>query len=96
MEADVGSVQEDPTGVNRNFRLSDDGRWLVIFGSTVAIWDMTQHEPLLSLPWSSSTVTAATWSLDRRRLALGSSAGEVVIWEIDQIRSRLDALGLAW
>lgn len=87
---------QSPTGVNRNFRLSDDGRWLVIFGSTVTIWDMTKHDTLVSLPWSSSTVTSAAWSLDRRRLALGSSAGEVVVWEIDQIRSRLDALGLAW
>ncbi|TXT35014.1 MAG: hypothetical protein FD138_1552, partial [Planctomycetota bacterium] len=87
---------QSPTGVNRNFRLSDDGRWLVIFGSTVTIWDMTKHEPLVSLPWSSSTVTSAAWSPDRRRLALGSSAGEVVIWEMDKIRSRLDSLGLAW
>lgn len=87
---------QSPTGVNRNFSLSNDGRWLVIFGSTVTIWDMTKHEPLVSLPWSSSTVTSAVWSPDRRRLAVGSSVGEVVIWEIDQIRSRLNSLGLAW
>ena len=87
---------QSSTGVNRVFRLSDDGHWLAIFGSTVTIWDMTKQEPLVSLPWSSSTVTAAAWSLDRRRLALGSSSGEVVIWELDEIRSRLDALGLAW
>lgn len=87
---------QSSTGVNRNFRLSDDGHWLVIFGSTVTIWDMTKHKTLVSLPWGTSTVTSAAWSPDRRRLVLGSSAGEVVIWDIDQIRSRLEALGLAW
>ena len=54
------------------------------------------------LAWAESVsgyrahVWSIDWSPDRRQLAVGSSSGSVVLWDITRIREQLDEIGLAW
>lgn len=78
--------------------LSRDGTWLATGGGgqSVAIWDLKRRERLCMLPQERSTVWSIDWSPDRRQLAVGSSSGSVVLWDITRIREQLDEIGLAW
>jgi hypothetical protein len=51
---------------------------------------------LLALPQESSTVWARAWSPNRELLAVSSSDGGPVIWDLRKIRARLGELGLDW
>ncbi len=73
--------------------LSDDGAWLASSGNrSITIWDTESHKPLLVLPEERSTVWSLAWSPNREQLAVGSSDGGPVLWNIGQIRAQLRAL----
>lgn len=78
--------------------LSSDGTWLATGGGgqSVAVWDLKRRERLFMLPQERSTVWSIAWSPDRRQLAVGSSSGSIVLWDIPRIRKQLDEIGLAW
>jgi WD40 repeat protein/serine/threonine protein kinase len=85
---------------NRHTALSADGVWFAVdSGRSVTVWDMVSRKLLLELPeerGTSGTVWSLAWSPDRARLAVGSSDGGLVIWNIPKIREQLAAIGLDW
>jgi eukaryotic-like serine/threonine-protein kinase len=77
--------------------LSADGAWFAAAGvRAVTIWDMESHKLLLRLPDEQSSVWALAWSPDRDLLAISSSDGGPVIWDIRKIRAQLRELDLDW
>src|SRR5262249_12723862 len=64
--------------------------------TAVAIWDLARRERLLTLPEARSSVVRTVWSGDGRRLAVTHKDGEVVVWNLPDLRARLSELGLDW
>jgi WD40 repeat protein len=60
----------------------------------VTIWDMTQTRPPLVLPETRNSIWSLAWKPGQNRLAVGTSDGELVIWDLDKVRSNLVDLGL--
>jgi eukaryotic-like serine/threonine-protein kinase len=89
----VGRSEIGDTGI---IALSADGAWLAQQGSAVKIWDVDKKDLLLVLPEERSTPWCFAWSPDKRRLAVGSCDGSLVIWNIPKIRSQLAEIGLDW
>jgi WD40 repeat protein len=79
---------------NAGVALSADGVWPATAGKRTAVWDVRSHQPVLELPEQHSTVWAMAWSPDRELLAVGSSDGGLVIWNIQEVLSQLRKLGL--
>jgi WD40 repeat protein/serine/threonine protein kinase len=86
----------DSSTPGRLIALSADGAWLAVQGSVVTIWDTQSKELVLALPKEPNNLLGMAWSPDRKRLAIGSADGRLVIWNIPVIRSQLATLGLAW
>jgi WD40 repeat protein len=77
--------------------LSKDGRWFAAeSGQTVTVWDTQSKKLLLTLPEEPGMVWSLAWSPDGKRLAVGTSVGGPVIWNISKIREQLAELGLDW
>jgi WD40 repeat protein len=78
--------------------LTQDGRWLAgeAGQTSVAIWDVDRRERVATLPEAGSSVTGVAWSHDGCRLAVVHKDGEVVVWSLPEIQSRLSELGLEW
>ncbi len=77
--------------------LSSDGTWLARrAGRGVTIWDTASRSLLLALPEETGTVWCMAWSPDRDRLAVGSSDGGLVLWDLPRIRSQLAEINLGW
>jgi WD40 repeat protein len=88
---------EELVSGNGIIALSADGARLASSGNrTVTIWDTESHKLLLALPEERSSVWALAWSPDRERLAVGSSDGGLVIWNIGKIRAQLREPELDW
>ena len=64
--------------------------------ASVALWDLRQGELAFSLREERSPVWSHAWSPDERRLAIGLSDGGLCIWDLHEVQSRLDELGLGW
>jgi WD40 repeat protein len=60
----------------------------------VTIWDMVHGKAALVLPETRNSVWSMTWIPGQNRLTVGTSDGELVIWNLDRVRSNLAALGL--
>ena len=76
--------------------LTGDGSLLAVDGPSVTIWDMKNRSLLLSLPQEQSIPRCLAWSPDRTQLAVGSSDGGLVVWNLPAIRKQLGSLGLDW
>jgi WD40 repeat protein/serine/threonine protein kinase len=88
---------EDLLSGNGVIALSADGAWLASAGNrAVTVWDTESHKLLLALPEEGSTVWALAWSPDRELLAVSSSDGGPVIWNIHTIRAQLRTIDLDW
>jgi WD40 repeat protein len=75
---------------------ASDGRLLAVDGPSVTIWDVENRCLLLSLPQEQSIPRCLAWSPDRTQLAVGSSDGGVVVWNLPAVRKQLGSLGLDW
>jgi WD40 repeat protein/serine/threonine protein kinase len=77
--------------------LSPDGAWLAVGGAkAVTIWDMNKHQLLLALPEERGTIWSLAWSPNKDLLAIGSSTGSVVLWNLPRINTELTRIGLGW
>jgi WD40 repeat protein/serine/threonine protein kinase len=77
--------------------LSPDGAWLAVGGSkAVTVWDMNKRELVLALPEERGTVWSLAWGPDRDLLAVGSSDGGLVVWNLPRIKAELSRIGLGW
>ena len=65
-------------------------------GPGVKIWDWASRNLLLALPEETGTPWCLAWSPGGDRLAVGSSDGGLVIWDVPRIRSQLADIGLDW
>jgi WD40 repeat protein len=77
--------------------LSPDGAWLAVGGDkAVTVWDINKRELLLALPEERGTIWSLAWSPDKHWLAVGSSTGSLVIWDLPRIKTDLARIGLGW
>jgi WD40 repeat protein len=76
--------------------LSADTRWLAQGGAAVQVWDLEHRSLLLTLPQERSLPWCFAWSPGKELLAVGSSDGALVIWNLPSIRSQLAQVGLSW
>jgi WD40 repeat protein/tRNA A-37 threonylcarbamoyl transferase component Bud32 len=77
--------------------LSPDGAWLAVGGDkAVTVWDINKHELLLALPEERGTVWSLAWSPNNDLLAVGSSTGSLVIWNLPRIKTEFSRIGLGW
>ena len=77
--------------------MSNDGCWLAAeSGRAVTVWDTRSKKLLLGFPEESGAVWSLAWSPNRDLLAVGTSGGGPVIWNIPNIRAQLAELGLDW
>jgi WD40 repeat protein len=80
-------------------KLSPCGRWLAassISGQGLDLWDIKSQKLVMALPAESGNVWCIAWSPDGRLLAVSTSSGGLAIWDLREIRSQLDELGLDW
>jgi WD40 repeat protein/tRNA A-37 threonylcarbamoyl transferase component Bud32 len=82
--------------VNGIMALSPDGSYLAQEGPRVRLWDLEHRKLLLILPDERSLPWSFAWSPNNERLAVGSSDGGLVIWDLPTIRSQLGKIGLSW
>jgi WD40 repeat protein len=79
--------------------LSRDGRWLATHAggnSSAVVWDTEQHRRFLALPAERGIVWSLAWSPQGDRLAIGTSEGGLVIWNLPRVRAQLAQVGLDW
>ncbi len=78
--------------------LSPNGRWLAVDAQRQAatLCDTTTHQKLLTLGEERDAILSLDWSPDNRRLALGLSDGELVVWDVEAVRQELERAGLGW
>ena len=78
---------------------SPDGRELAVAKSRqmAAILDATTGRELAQLAAPRpATIKTFRWSLDGRRLVIGTAENLIQVWELDALRKELAALGLNW
>jgi WD40 repeat protein len=84
-------------GASIHTALSPDGAWLAVGGSkAVTVWDLNKRELVLTLPEERGTVWSLAWSPDKNLLAVGSSDGGLVLWDLPRIKAELSGIGLGW
>jgi WD40 repeat protein len=78
--------------------VSPDGRRLAACRtpSSVAVVDLEQGEIAFTFREETSPVWSLAWSPDARRLAIGLSDGGLCVWDLHEVQSQLDKLGLGW
>jgi WD40 repeat protein len=76
--------------------VSKDGSWLAQAGATVRIWDLHSRRYLFELPQERSSAWSLAWSPNQDVLAVGSSDGGLVTWNLAKIRAQLSEVGLGW
>jgi WD40 repeat protein len=79
---------------NSTIALSAGGDWLAEANRAVTIWDVTHASPAFHLPETRNSIWSLVWIPGQNRLAAGTSDGELVIWDLDRVRSSLVDLGL--
>ncbi len=78
--------------------LSRDGAWLAVGGANriVTIWDLERQKLLVRLPEERNAVWSLAFNPDCGQLAVGSSNGELVMWDLGKVNEQLATLGLGW
>lgn len=78
--------------------LSDDGSLFAgLTGSDeVAVWNVADRTQLFAFRPEGSAIWSLAWSPDAKRLAVGSTDGRVVLWNLPAVRQELAEFGLAW
>ncbi len=94
-------TSNDGAGLHGHIALSGDGRWVALdvvadSGQALTIWDREGQQMLLRLPEESGAIWAVALGPDRNLLAVATSTGGPVIWNIRKIRSQLAELELDW
>jgi serine/threonine protein kinase/WD40 repeat protein len=94
----VFSLGDDGAFAGPTSSISPGGHWFAGESTPagVALWDLSRRELAFSLREERSPVWSHAWSPDERRLAIGLSDGGLCIWDLQQVQSRLDDLGLGW
>jgi WD40 repeat protein len=83
-------------GRNYQIALSADRKWLAQNTRSPRVWDLEGRKLLLTLPEERFVPWSSAWSPNQELLAVGSSSGGVVIWNLPRIKRQLDAIGLGW
>ena len=84
---------------NCNVELSPDGRWLAVnslSGRGINIWDLEAGKLRLALPEESAAIWRLAWAPDSIRLSASCANGNIVTWDLREVRLRLGELGLDW
>jgi WD40 repeat protein/tRNA A-37 threonylcarbamoyl transferase component Bud32 len=77
--------------------LSPDGTWFASqSGRSATVWNLKTRKLILALPEVRGTTWSLAWSPKGEQLAVGSSDGGVVLWDLPRIRERLAEIGLSW
>jgi len=76
--------------------LSSDGKWLAQQAIAARVWDLEGRALLLLLPQEQSTPYCVGLSPNKEHLAVGTSDGGLVLWNLPAIRSQLAEIGLGW
>jgi WD40 repeat protein len=77
--------------------LSPDGAWLASsYGRFFTVVDKDSRKPLIKLPEEQAVIYCFAWSPKRELLAVGSSDGGLVIWNLVKMKAKLDEIGLGW
>jgi WD40 repeat protein/tRNA A-37 threonylcarbamoyl transferase component Bud32 len=85
----------DPTRTSTTtIALSADGDWLAEADRAVTIWDTKRAKPIWVLPETRNTVWSLAWLPGQNKVAAGTSDGELVVWDLDRVRSSLVKLGI--
>jgi WD40 repeat protein len=77
--------------------LSRDGRWLATHAgrsSSAVVWDTVQRQRLFALPPESGIVWPLAWGRHDELLAIGTSDGALVIWDLPRVHAQLSRAGL--
>jgi serine/threonine protein kinase/WD40 repeat protein len=76
--------------------LSSDDRWAATSNAArqVVIYDRVAGKPLLTLPAESADIWCLAWAPDNKRLAVSLSDGNVAVWDLEQVRARLEEFGI--
>jgi WD40 repeat protein/serine/threonine protein kinase len=77
-------------------RLSADGIWYALGSRTLTVWDMAAKKLLVELPREQTSIWSLGWSPNREQLAVGTSGGDLVIWNLPKINAKLAEIGLGW
>ncbi len=73
-----------------------DGKYLAQESLGVRIWDLDSQSLAVVLPEESGSLWCFAWSPVDYSLAVGYSDGTIVIWHLDEVRSKLREIGLDW
>jgi WD40 repeat protein len=77
--------------------MSADGTWYAVGGArAVTVWEMADRKLLLTLPVERGGTWSVAWSPNRERLAVGTSDGGLVLWDLPKIGAQLAEIGLGW
>jgi WD40 repeat protein len=77
--------------------LSRDGTWFASqSGRSATVWNLKTRKLVLALPEAHGTTWSLAWSPKRRLLAVGSSDGGVVLWDLPRVRKQLARISLGW
>jgi eukaryotic-like serine/threonine-protein kinase len=93
----VRSIGRPGTFESNFIAVSPDGRWLAAEAtpSSVSVVDLERGEVAFTFREERSPIWSLAWSRNARRLAVGLSDGGLVVWDLDEVRARLAAIGLA-
>src|SRR5262249_45105554 len=85
-----------PTG-QKGFQSAVRGQWVATSSPArgVSVFDLDGHRPLYELPPESSDVWSLAWSPDGKSVAVGLSDGGLAVWDLEQVRARLEEFGIA-
>jgi serine/threonine protein kinase/WD40 repeat protein len=77
--------------------LDPSGRWAATSTAAqcVSICDVAEGREVLTLPSEAADVWSLAWSPDSTRVAVGVSDGNVVVWNLEQVRATLAEFGIS-
>jgi WD40 repeat protein len=76
--------------------LSADGKWAVVAEAEqrVTILELASGHKVFTLPSEGADIWCLAWAGDGMHLAVGLSDGLVALWDLGQVRSRLNQFGI--
>jgi serine/threonine protein kinase/WD40 repeat protein len=77
--------------------LSPDGRWLAGMerSDALEVWDTVRRQRAFSFRPEGNAIWSLAWSPNSQRLATGLSDGSLAVWDLTEIHSELNRLGLS-